>query len=118
MYIGCSNDLEMDTAKYTATRIPSNINEDLQLLLRCLALMGLDAKLQVRVVLRTWQSEQLQVAEQLVIALGRSVIWQDGFNGEEGGGTTGFDIEDRLKDARAYVTLSEWYQANAAATLA
>jgi hypothetical protein len=111
-----SGDLEMDTSKHTATRIPSNINENLQLMLRTILFMGLDAELKVSVVLRTWKAEQLQVAEQLVIVLGRTVVWQDGLNSEAGGGTPGHDIGDHLQAAEDYVMLSDWFKLNVAAS--
>ncbi|KAH7357712.1 hypothetical protein B0T11DRAFT_329600 [Plectosphaerella cucumerina] len=110
-YIGCSSDLKGRTGRYAATQSRDQSNKHLQIMLGVLDCINIDASLKTRVVLRTWKREQLPIAEALVVALGRSIVWQDGFNSEEGGGQS-TSAAAPLFHANTFVKGSVWFGLN------
>ncbi|KAM0323768.1 hypothetical protein ACHAQA_008705, partial [Verticillium albo-atrum] len=89
-YVGSANNLRIRTAAYSLSRDMSGLNKPLVMMLGALEELPLvQPALRTRVVVRTWTNEQLVPAEMLVITLARSLVWQDGFNREQGGGNVG-----------------------------
>ncbi|KAG5821640.1 hypothetical protein H9Q74_000054 [Fusarium xylarioides] len=86
LYVGCSNNLAERTHRYTQPSV-KGINKPLGLTISILRRHNLPVELAVNVVLRTWRSDQLPMAEQLVMTLAGSLVYQHGFNAIEGGGT-------------------------------
>ncbi|RYC85973.1 hypothetical protein BFJ63_vAg11153 [Fusarium oxysporum f. sp. narcissi] len=86
LYVGCSNNLAERTHRYTQTSL-KGINKPLGLTISILRRHNLDVELAIKVVLRTWKSDQLPMAEQLIMTLAGSLVYQRGFNATEGGGT-------------------------------
>ncbi|RKL47032.1 hypothetical protein BFJ72_g2769 [Fusarium proliferatum] len=86
LYVGCSNNLGDRTHRYTQTSV-KGINKPLGLTISIFRRQHVPVELAVKVVLRTWQTDQLPMAEQLIMTLAGSLVYQHGFNATEGGGT-------------------------------
>ncbi|KAH7146341.1 hypothetical protein EDB81DRAFT_934282 [Dactylonectria macrodidyma] len=91
LYVGCSTDLWDRFNNYKLKRL-SRINKSIGLTLSVLRALGVDMDLVSRVVIRTWEVDQLSLAERLVTTLAGSLICQTGFNTTQAGSQTGKDI--------------------------
>lgn len=102
-YVGCANSLLDRMKVYSMSRDIRYINAHIRILACVMSHMNIDLEIKARVVLRTWTAEQLPVAERLVMVLARSLVWQDGFNSEEGGGNRCISTRGTLNAAREFV---------------
>ncbi|KAM0274309.1 hypothetical protein ACHAQH_007983 [Verticillium albo-atrum] len=87
-YAGCSNKLSKRAKDYTLGNL-DHINKHIGILCCLLSHAGYLPEINFNIVLRTWQNDQLGVAEQLVCLLGQCLVWQDGFNSTECGAQDG-----------------------------
>ncbi|KAM0321545.1 hypothetical protein ACHAQA_010035 [Verticillium albo-atrum] len=101
-YAGCGNILSEREKAYRLSNL-DRVNKHMAILCCVLSHMGESPHLSVRCVLRTWKTEQFRVAEQLVVTLGRTLVWQDGYNSEEGGGQMPLSTIHQLSSARVAV---------------
>ncbi|KAM5357456.1 hypothetical protein ACJZ2D_016239 [Fusarium nematophilum] len=86
IYVGCSTDLRERTSCYTRNSL-TGLNKPLGLTVAVLKVKGFAVIKTVRVALRIWERHQLPLAEQLVVTIGGSLVYQHGFNAAEAGGT-------------------------------
>ncbi|KAI5460032.1 hypothetical protein BGZ63DRAFT_389315 [Mariannaea sp. PMI_226] len=73
-------------SKYSHKRL-IGLNKPLALTVNVLAALDLPVQLSIKVAIRTWETDQLPFAEQLVCTLAGSLVYQHGFNAIETGGT-------------------------------
>ncbi|KAF4415658.1 hypothetical protein FACUT_13218 [Fusarium acutatum] len=84
----CRPDLDpTEQVRIRQSPLVKGINKPLGLTISILRRQNLGVELAIKVVLRTWQSDQLPMAEQLIMTLAGSLVYQHGFNATEGGGT-------------------------------
>ncbi|KAF5643341.1 hypothetical protein F25303_6279 [Fusarium sp. NRRL 25303] len=84
----CRPDLDpTEQVRMKQSPLVKGINKPLGLTISIFRRQRVPVELAVKVVLRTWQSDQLPMAEQLIMTLAGSLVYQRGFNATEGGGT-------------------------------
>lgn len=104
LYVGCSKNLAERIKVYNRHSLKS-INKPLGITLASLKKLGYAYKLHIVCVIRTWKSDQLPLAEQLVTTLAGSLVYQHGFNATEAGGTGFHTVKslESLKENTVYV---------------
>lgn len=108
LYVGCSNNLRARMSCYSGPRY-TNASQQLAFLLAVAQAERLTLQPVAKVALRTWSPDQLHTAEQLVMTLAGSLLWQHGLNLEEGGGNranTGADFAKMERHVFANSALS------------
>ncbi|GJN82706.1 hypothetical protein PLIIFM63780_006249 [Purpureocillium lilacinum] len=92
IYVGCSTDLVASVEDYDRARGFENVNKLLALTISMLEHLGLRTEMVIRVAVRTWKAHQLSLAEQIIVTMASSIVYQGGFNTREAGGTEGTQI--------------------------
>lgn len=111
LYTGCSHSLVEELEGYKKTTGYQRANAVLMLLLSVAKVEKLELAVQARIVLCTWEPDQLEVAGRLITTLSRSLLWQCGLNLDEGGGTKDTALGD-FTGARNFVFSQPHFTSN------
>ncbi|GJN71417.1 hypothetical protein PLICBS_005482 [Purpureocillium lilacinum] len=107
IYVGCSTDLVASVEDYDRARGFENVNKLLALTISMLEHLGLRTEMVIRVAVRTWKAHQLSLAEQIIVTMASSIVYQGGFNTREAGGTEGTQIG--LWEAKRLVVFAQGF---------